>query len=133
MNIQGEPPGSLGLEAETVRVVPYDPSWADIYLREVARLEPLLLARGVSLAFQHTGSTAVPGLAAKPVLDVLAGWNLPEQRWAAVGALQAAALNPSCDNGAAVWAAAGLGKDCFGALRARNTSSGQRAGSNLRP
>ena len=62
----------LGLERGVVRLVAYDPRWATLFLEESARLQPLL-PQGVKL--EHIGSTAVPGLAAKPVLDILAGYE----------------------------------------------------------
>ena len=80
----------LGLESGTVRVVPYDERWPTLYAEEIARLEPRLAARGLSLRFEHTGSTAVPGLSAKPILDILAGWRTEAERSAIVDALVAA-------------------------------------------
>ncbi|HWC74872.1 MAG TPA: GrpB family protein [Gemmatimonadales bacterium] len=59
----------LGLESGTVRVVEYDPQWPALYAAEVARIQPF----APTLGFEHVGSTAVPGLCAKPVLDILAG------------------------------------------------------------
>ena len=82
--------GSLGLESGTVRVVPYDPAWPDLYEAEVARLAPILAAHGVLLAFEHMGSTAVPGLAAKPILDILAGRHSDLARDEAIAAIEAA-------------------------------------------
>src|SRR5262245_2533298 len=57
---------------EAIRVVPYDPSWVELFEQEKAVLEPLLLPwrRG---PVEHIGSTAVPGLCAKPVIDVMVG------------------------------------------------------------
>ena len=55
-----------------VTVVPYSPTWPAMFEAEAARLTAALepwLVGGV----HHIGSTAVPGLAAKPVLDMLAG------------------------------------------------------------
>lgn len=49
-------------------VVDYDPEWPRIFERLRARLLPAL--GDVALAIEHVGSTAVPGLAAKPVVDV---------------------------------------------------------------
>lgn len=47
-----------------------DPLWPALYEAEAARLRPAL---GPALrALEHIGSTAVPGLAAKPILDVMA-------------------------------------------------------------
>ncbi|MDQ6635121.1 MAG: GrpB family protein [Gemmatimonadota bacterium] len=82
-------PGSLGLPSGVVRVVPYDTAWPALYAAEVARLEPILLAHHVTLCLEHMGSTAVPGLAAKPVLDILAGRSTERERAAAIAALQA--------------------------------------------
>lgn len=52
-----------------VEIVEYDPGWPAAYVAERERLAPLLPA-GVRL--RHFGSTAVPGLAAKPVIDMIA-------------------------------------------------------------
>ena len=45
----------------------YDPAWPQLYRREAARIRSVLGDRVVRL--EHVGSTSVPGLAAKPVLD----------------------------------------------------------------
>ncbi len=58
-----------GLRAGQVRLVPYDPAWPAAYEREAARLRQGLGARALAIA--HIGSTAVPGLPAKPLLDVM--------------------------------------------------------------
>jgi GrpB-like predicted nucleotidyltransferase (UPF0157 family) len=81
---------ALGLLAGTVRVVPYNPEWAELFAAERQRLDHVLAAHGISLVIEHTGSTAVRGLAAKPVLDILAGWTSGEQRQPAINALQGA-------------------------------------------
>ena len=64
---------ALGLESGVVRVVPYDPQWPELFRIEAHRLAPALTELGVTL--EHTGSTSVPGLAAKPILDILAGYD----------------------------------------------------------
>lgn len=51
-----------------VRVVEYDSSWPAAFEAERARLGPLL--EGAEI--HHIGSTAVPGLAAKPIVDMIA-------------------------------------------------------------
>lgn len=54
-----------------IEVVPYDPRWPGLFELEKASLMP---AFGEYLCcIEHIGSTAVPGLAAKPVIDILAG------------------------------------------------------------
>lgn len=50
-------------------VVDYDPSWPVAYAAELERLRAVL--GDVLVRAHHVGSTAVPGLAAKPVIDVL--------------------------------------------------------------
>jgi GrpB-like predicted nucleotidyltransferase (UPF0157 family) len=80
----------LGLESGTVRVVPYDATWPRLYADEVSRLRPFLDRAGVTLVFEHTGSTAIPGMAAKPILDILAGRSTDEEREPAIRALEAA-------------------------------------------
>lgn len=51
-----------------VVVVPYDPSWPAAFAAIRERIAPVL--EGIALAIEHVGSTAVPGLAAKPVIDI---------------------------------------------------------------
>jgi GrpB-like predicted nucleotidyltransferase (UPF0157 family) len=56
---------------ERAEIRPYDPRWAERGRAERERLAELLapwLAGGV----EHAGSTSVPGLAAKPVIDLMA-------------------------------------------------------------
>jgi GrpB-like predicted nucleotidyltransferase (UPF0157 family) len=46
----------------------YDPRWPDLYAEHASRLSEVLGERAVRL--EHVGSTSVPGLAAKPVIDI---------------------------------------------------------------
>jgi len=50
-------------------VVDADAGWPAAYAAEEARL--LAAAEGLLVALEHVGSTAVPGLAAKPTIDLL--------------------------------------------------------------
>ncbi len=70
---------SLGLENGTVVVVPYDPRWTDEFAKSARELHDAL---GSSIiAVHHVGSTAVPALSAKPILDILVSMpNLKESR-----------------------------------------------------
>lgn len=52
-------------------VVPYDPKWPLQYEEEKARI--LAAIAPYVVCMEHMGSTAVPGLAAKPVIDILIG------------------------------------------------------------
>ena len=46
-------------------ITPYDPGWPNLYKKEIACLLDIL-GTEIALHFEHIGSTAVPGLAAKP-------------------------------------------------------------------
>ena len=46
----------------------YDPAWPGLFAREEARIRAALGDRVIRL--EHTGSTSVPGLAAKPIIDM---------------------------------------------------------------
>ena len=51
----------------------YDPAWPDAFEREAERLRTIL--GDALVAVHHVGSTSVPGLSAKPIIDLL-----PEDR-----------------------------------------------------
>jgi len=53
----------------TITLAEYDPEWPRQYEREAERIRAALGERVVLL--EHVGSTAVPGLAAKPIVDIL--------------------------------------------------------------
>jgi len=52
-----------------VLLVEYDPVWPEKFAREAARIKTALADR--ALRIEHTGSTAVPGLVAKPIIDIV--------------------------------------------------------------
>ena len=52
-----------------VEVVDYNPAWPEAYEREAAAIRTAIPAE-VLVATHHIGSTSVPGLAAKPVIDI---------------------------------------------------------------
>ena len=53
----------------TIEVVPYDPEWAQRFREEAEQL--LEVFGSLVVAVHHVGSTAVPGLEAKPIIDIL--------------------------------------------------------------
>ncbi len=55
---------------QIVRVVDYSPAWPERYRRESAALAEVFGPELV--AIHHIGSTSVQGLAAKPIIDILA-------------------------------------------------------------
>lgn len=54
-----------------ITLAEYDPRWPVLFEREAARIRAALGATAVLV--EHAGSTSVPGLAAKPIIDILAG------------------------------------------------------------
>jgi GrpB-like predicted nucleotidyltransferase (UPF0157 family) len=54
--------------SDPITVLPYDPVWPENFRHLGAQLRAAL--GGVALRIDHIGSTAVPGLAAKPIVDV---------------------------------------------------------------
>ena len=71
MPISRPPPTGLGLRRGTVALAEYSPSW-----RVAFREERVILAKAlasVPCEIEHIGSTAVPGLEAKPILDIAVG------------------------------------------------------------
>lgn len=55
---------------EEIAIHPYDPRWPESFRREAEHLQSCLPAELVR-RIEHFGSTAVPGLAAKPIVDIL--------------------------------------------------------------
>src|SRR5262249_28825696 len=51
-----------------MEIVAYDPRWPGAFDEEQERLQSALGA--LALRIEHNGSTAVPGLAAKPIIDI---------------------------------------------------------------
>lgn len=70
---------------EAVEIAPYDPRGPALYSGERDRLRIGLAT--ANLSYEHIGSTAVPGLAGKPIVDIMLG--APAAAWAAVGELRA--------------------------------------------
>ena len=51
-----------------ILIVDYDPLWPELFRREADRILGALARR--ALLIEHTGSTSVPGLPAKPIIDI---------------------------------------------------------------
>jgi GrpB-like predicted nucleotidyltransferase (UPF0157 family) len=51
-----------------LELVPYDPAWPAAFEAEAARIRAAL--GSIALRIDHHGSTSVPGLAAKPIIDI---------------------------------------------------------------
>jgi GrpB-like predicted nucleotidyltransferase (UPF0157 family) len=63
----------MELRAETVdtshqEIVEYNPQWAEMFKREAGRIKEIL---GDTITrIEHIGSTSIPGLASKPIIDI---------------------------------------------------------------
>ncbi|MEO5807704.1 GrpB family protein [Devosia sp.] len=73
--------------AEAVHIVAYDPNWPKRYQAEAALVLSCFPHR--PLRIEHMGSTAVPGLSAKPVIDLIVLVDDLAQAKLAVPALEA--------------------------------------------
>jgi GrpB-like predicted nucleotidyltransferase (UPF0157 family) len=74
--------------SDFVELVEHDPSWSHLYEQEAAKLRGIF--DGTLAGIEHIGSTAVPDLCAKPVVDVLIGvreLELTDEQIAAMGEL----------------------------------------------
>lgn len=60
--------GELEPLTRPIELVEYDPAWPGLFEREAERIRAALGERARVL--KHTGSTSVPGLAAKPIIDM---------------------------------------------------------------
>lgn len=104
-----------GREVREVRIAPYSEEWPRRFELERIRIKTALgpTARGV----EHIGSTAVPGLAAKPIIDILVTVDDPDDT-ALVAALEGVGYRlrvqeeghrmfrtPECDVHVHVWTA----------------------------
>lgn len=61
--------GELKLHNAPITLVEYDLSWPRLFAREADRIRVVL--GDTALRIEHVGSTSVPGLAAKPIIDIL--------------------------------------------------------------
>lgn len=68
-----------------IRIVEHQPAWAEAFAAEARRIREVFGAR--ALRIDHVGSTSVPGLAAKPVIDLQVSVSSLEPRAELVGDL----------------------------------------------
>ena len=72
-------PAMLGLKKDLNLLVDYNPLWEAAFAEECKRLARAL--GDITKGIEHYGSTAVPGMRAKPILDILVGVS-PLDDWA---------------------------------------------------
>ncbi len=61
--------GELRVHGGPIELVDHDPAWPERFADEARRIAAALGER--ALGIEHVGSTSVPGLAAKPIIDIL--------------------------------------------------------------
>lgn len=70
---------ALGCDAVRVEIRKYDDAWPKIFSRAREELTSIVGRRAV---IEHVGSTSVPGLVAKPIIDILIGVNTLDPAYA---------------------------------------------------
>jgi GrpB-like predicted nucleotidyltransferase (UPF0157 family) len=71
-----------------IEIVEYDPTWPDVFDRERERMAEAV--GDLVIAIEHVGSTSVPGLAAKPIVDICPVVEDMETAWQVSDRLDAA-------------------------------------------
>lgn len=61
----------IGLHKSSVAVYPYDKSWPEEFEKEKKILKTIL--KDFDVEIEHVGSTSIPGLSAKPIIDIAIG------------------------------------------------------------
>ena len=80
--------GGPPVHDDTIHLAEYDEAWPQLFALEAERLRAALGA--VALRVEHIGSTSVPGLAAKPIIDIVLTVADSSDEAAFVPALEAA-------------------------------------------
>lgn len=98
-----------GLPYGKVVLMDYRPEWPGLFQLEAARLQTRL--GPAILAIEHYGSTAIPGLSAKPVIDLLIGVQRLDDALDLVAAMEELGYDYSPDAGVPAHHIFGLGAD----------------------
>jgi GrpB-like predicted nucleotidyltransferase (UPF0157 family) len=57
-------------EADVIEICTYNPQWPDLFQNEAVEVRAVL-SKDTKTRIEHFGSTAIPGLAAKPIIDIM--------------------------------------------------------------
>jgi GrpB-like predicted nucleotidyltransferase (UPF0157 family) len=68
-------------EEDIINIVPYDPRWVEQFTAERHAIRDCVDA-AIPLVIEHFGSTAIPGLPAKPIIDIMVGAE--RRHWSAI-------------------------------------------------
>ena len=61
----------IGLDKDVVEIYPYDKNWIKEFEKEKKILENIL--KDFDIKIEHVGSTSIPNLSAKPIIDIAIG------------------------------------------------------------
>lgn len=89
----------IGLEHGVVRLSDYTHLWPELYREEEERI--MAAVRYLIIDLQHIGSTAIPGIKAKPILDMMAGVAQPKNALLCKAPLEAIGYDYIADAGIA--------------------------------
>lgn len=80
----------VGLQDGLVRLVPHSPEWARLFAAEEQRLRAILAPfwGSIVLDIQHVGSTSIPGIPAKPIIDIAVAVTSHEDARALIAPLE---------------------------------------------
>lgn len=78
---------AIPLHNATIELAPYDPDWSTMYADQERKIRAAL--GNTALVLEHVGSTAIPGISAKPTIDVLLAVKNSADEHAYVPALEA--------------------------------------------
>ena len=81
---------------EPIEIHPYDPDWPAAFERERALIAPILGENATLI--EHMGSTSIPGLPSKPIVDIIVQVEGLDAARAAIPALEATGYSFWADN-----------------------------------
>ncbi|KZN24049.1 hypothetical protein A4G99_06150 [Haladaptatus sp. R4] len=108
------------MEDIRIEIVEYDPEWPVHFEREATRMEEILGEHVVSI--EHIGSTSVPGLPAKPIVDICPVVSDMDEGRTCAELLQEAGYSPGEQDRPDDWISLG-----------RNHDEGQQFNVHIRP
>ena len=73
---------------DTIDIVGYNPNWVNLAHQEIETLKKIFSDKDWVIDIQHIGSTAIPGLAAKPIIDVYMGVRSIEEAQNAIDPIE---------------------------------------------
>ena len=88
---------NLGTAGGFVAIVPYSTEWPELFEKEAKRIKAA--CDGIITVIEHIGSTAVPGMPAKPIIDIMPGLDSYQDGWKIIEPLKQLGYEYSGENG----------------------------------